>query len=259
MRLKPFLFILIITSSCYQGGQELGKALKQLQESNKKEEAVQKEKPVLNGTITQENKQIGTSAELKYEDGKKNGLSRAYYPDGSIWKESYYQNDVLHGTAKVYDRQGRLEREVNYDQGKKHGIYTRYFKSGKASMVINYDHNLPLPGYLEKDYLGKPVPIPEIKVKHLNHQSENNTYTLEINLEPDKGGATFYLLPNDSLWNSQTSLRPFQLPHGQRSVTFKVEPGYYLDASMHVFAVFPNQQGNEVAVKRSITNLRLQN
>ena len=52
---------------------------------------------------------------MPYKDGKKNGKSVIYYPNGKITEEGTYKNNRKEGIWKYYNQAGRLTSEETYD------------------------------------------------------------------------------------------------------------------------------------------------
>jgi antitoxin component YwqK of YwqJK toxin-antitoxin module len=64
-------------------------------------------------------------AELRYVNGKLNGISTMYYPSGVIKARENYKNGVLEGLTKRYYEQGQLMSEEFYRNGRL--LYKRVF------------------------------------------------------------------------------------------------------------------------------------
>ncbi|MCX8042552.1 MAG: toxin-antitoxin system YwqK family antitoxin [Desulfobacterota bacterium] len=68
---------------------------------------------------------IMLSGEITY--GKEE-IKIEYYPDGSIKAELRYENGVLNGISRKYDEEGNLS-EIEYRNGVRHGMSRHYFGS----------------------------------------------------------------------------------------------------------------------------------
>jgi antitoxin component YwqK of YwqJK toxin-antitoxin module len=64
-------------------------------------------------------------AELRYVNGKLNGISTMYYPNGIIKARENYRDGLLDGLTKRYYEQGQLMSEEFYRHGKL--MYKRVF------------------------------------------------------------------------------------------------------------------------------------
>lgn len=59
-----------------------------------------------------------------------NGVVRSYYPDGSIYYELSYVNDVLDGTSYWYYQNGNLKMIKEYSKGKLNGYVKEFYENG---------------------------------------------------------------------------------------------------------------------------------
>ena len=53
-----------------------------------------------------------------FNNGKQEGRSFWYHPNGSIGWEENYENGIAHGTFRYYDETGQLRIEKTYEKGK---------------------------------------------------------------------------------------------------------------------------------------------
>lgn len=84
----------------------------------------------LNGRSTTYYPNGQKTEETDYKNGVKEGENNYYSPDGVLLKKLLYKNDELHGPAVYYDGNGRVISEGNYKDGKKHGLWKNY-ENGK--------------------------------------------------------------------------------------------------------------------------------
>ncbi|WP_310992361.1 toxin-antitoxin system YwqK family antitoxin [Aequorivita marina] len=75
-----------------------------------------------NGKITEE---------TTYKNGLKNGEDNYFSPEGVLLKQLIYKNDELHGDAVYYDAHGNVSISGSYKNGKKHGLW-KHYKDGKV-------------------------------------------------------------------------------------------------------------------------------
>lgn len=59
-----------------------------------------------------------------------NGIAKSYYPDGNLYSEISYVNDVLDGTAYWYYPNGNLKMMKEFSKGKLNGYVREYYESG---------------------------------------------------------------------------------------------------------------------------------
>lgn len=76
-----------------------------------------------------------------YIDGKKNGLSIYYYPNGETYESYEFKNDLKHGDWIRYDRDKNKTINAHYKNGKLDGCFTTYFKNGITKVDGMYQKN----------------------------------------------------------------------------------------------------------------------
>ncbi|GAA5107588.1 hypothetical protein GCM10023211_08870 [Orbus sasakiae] len=74
--------------------------------------------------------------EGNYEDGKQEGIQKAYYDDGSIKLLQYYENGKKEGEQTAYGFNGRTE--YNYKNGRLDGVQKTYDHDGNLVLEENY-------------------------------------------------------------------------------------------------------------------------
>jgi antitoxin component YwqK of YwqJK toxin-antitoxin module len=78
--------------------------------------------------------------------GQRHGLSRGWYTNGQLWRESNYNQGQRHGLSqgwyKVTDQSSETLCQIaykhNYHQGHLHGLAQAWFTNGKSNYVNNY-------------------------------------------------------------------------------------------------------------------------
>lgn len=102
-----------------------------------------------------------------YLEGKLNGLSYSYYPNGQIseeveWKQNvkdgawkqyfkngalrlsgYYENGLLQGPYEVYLSNNTIEIRGSYLEGKSHGMWRFYDENGEEVYALEYVNGAP--------------------------------------------------------------------------------------------------------------------
>ena len=74
--------------------------------------------------------------------GRKNGLYKMYFNNGSLFKEFNYLKDKLHGAYKIYDDNGDLREDCNYENGVKVGE-SKTWKDGKLESHCIWENGVP--------------------------------------------------------------------------------------------------------------------
>jgi antitoxin component YwqK of YwqJK toxin-antitoxin module len=116
-------------------------------------------------------------AELCYENGKLNGVSKFYTLDGKTAEENTYKDDVLNGITKEYiiEPGNYVRAVVKYQNGIKEGIEIGYDRYGDRSSVQFYKN-----GVLEGDAIGYYEGKPHWFYKYVNGELEGKEYTLNL-------------------------------------------------------------------------------
>jgi len=92
---------------------------------------IQGEKTPYTGVLQNINEKGVLVSEAEYKDGKMNGFSKLYYPNGKLKSEATFKNDVQEGIQKDYHENGKLSIEMTFKNGKPDGLAKAYDESGK--------------------------------------------------------------------------------------------------------------------------------
>ena len=92
---------------------------------------IQGEKTPYTGVLQNINEKGVLESEAEYKDGKMNGFSKLYYPNGKLKSEATFKNDVQEGIQKDYHENGKLSIEMTFKNGKPDGLAKAYDESGK--------------------------------------------------------------------------------------------------------------------------------
>jgi antitoxin component YwqK of YwqJK toxin-antitoxin module len=69
-------------------------------------------------------------AEIEYQNDKKHGMSRRYYPHtGEIMEEAEYYDGKRHGEYRKFYYTGNPKMEGEYDKNKRSGYWVRYYNN----------------------------------------------------------------------------------------------------------------------------------
>jgi antitoxin component YwqK of YwqJK toxin-antitoxin module len=71
----------------------------------------------------------------------KEGTFTAYYPNGKVFEESFYQNDTLQGERKLFYENGQIQSIEQYDKGIFSGKAQRFYANGQLSNEGDYVNN----------------------------------------------------------------------------------------------------------------------
>lgn len=72
-----------------------------------------------------------------FYNGKKQGVSKEWFPNGQLRIESYYHQNALTNTYKAWRLDGVLESECFYVDGKKEGVEKIWYPNGMLSKERN--------------------------------------------------------------------------------------------------------------------------
>lgn len=77
--------------------------------------------------------------EGKYENGRKVGLWKSYYPSGKIKAEITHENGRPKGPYKTYYENGQVEEQGNWALTKQTGNFKRYYENGQVAQDFTFD------------------------------------------------------------------------------------------------------------------------
>jgi len=81
--------------------------------------------------------------QVTYKDGKRNGESRMWNNDGTLFEECNYIDDQIDECVyKNYHKSGKLKITVPYSNGQKEGIFKEYYEDGQLMLECFYKSNV---------------------------------------------------------------------------------------------------------------------
>lgn len=78
-----------------------------------------------------------TSEEVNFSNGKKNGMTKRWFPTGQQSYRAFYMMNKLHGTTTKWYANGQKESESNFRNGKVDGVQWQWYPSGKPFKKMN--------------------------------------------------------------------------------------------------------------------------
>jgi len=91
-----------------------------------------------------------------YSNGKKNGVSKVFFPSGKVSEEKNYKNGLLDGPFKQYFMdKGIVKAEGSYKNDNYNGKCAWYYPNGTAAAQGIYDNGVKKGIWLYKDQDGK--------------------------------------------------------------------------------------------------------
>lgn len=89
------------------------------------------------GTLKMFIEKKGTSLEMEFKNGFRNGIVK-HYENGILNEEVHYKNDKKNGLFKSFYKNGKVKLEVPYKNDKKWGTQTKYYETGEVESTIIY-------------------------------------------------------------------------------------------------------------------------
>jgi len=77
--------------------------------------------------------------EGEFQDGRKVGLWKAYYPSGKLKSEITHENGRPKGPYTTYYENGQIEERGNWGLNKNMGKFTRYYENGQVQQDFTFD------------------------------------------------------------------------------------------------------------------------
>lgn len=85
------------------------------------------------------NYKVGSTVEEgNYENGRKNGIWKTYYPNGNLKSEITYENSRTKGPYTLYYENGKVEEKGNWARTKNTGDFKRYHSNGKLAQDFTF-------------------------------------------------------------------------------------------------------------------------
>ncbi|MCK9203453.1 MAG: toxin-antitoxin system YwqK family antitoxin [Bacteroidales bacterium] len=78
-----------------------------------------------------------------YVDGKKDGVSKIFYPDGVQAEVSTWKNGIMDGLSEQYYSDGKIKLRLSYMDGEKNDACSTWFMSGKLMITGKYYQGHP--------------------------------------------------------------------------------------------------------------------
>lgn len=186
---------------------------------------------------------------VNYDQGVKHGRSYLFHEDGkTILLEMPYAHSKREGTSKKYYKDGSLYAETNYSNDQLDGSRTVYYSSGKVKSVVTYWKGLP--GVGTREYL---IDGTEKEQKSIEHYRKDKVIYLSVN--PPCKRATFHIgsLEKDAFFdpiNGRTKL--LKEEYGAFFIDLNVYTPSYLQYQ-EVICRCESSQGNPIIIQKHIT------
>ncbi len=76
--------------------------------------------------------------EVSHQNGKKHGICKTYYLNGSIMEEASFLRNMRHGKSTRYFYDGHIHSEFKYNHDKMNGLCRLYFPNGALQVLCHY-------------------------------------------------------------------------------------------------------------------------
>ena len=82
----------------------------------------------------------GLRYEWYYKDGKKNGVSMGWWPNGKLKHKWYWKNDIQDGKFYFWYESGQKKAESIYKDGEKDEKWTWWYENGQKEREVTYKY-----------------------------------------------------------------------------------------------------------------------
>lgn len=79
-------------------------------------------------------------AEISYVNSILDGPSLFYYPNGNLKSELNYSNGIVNGVVREFYETGLIKEEYSVKEGVKEGLHRIYFENGALKEIIKYEN-----------------------------------------------------------------------------------------------------------------------
>jgi antitoxin component YwqK of YwqJK toxin-antitoxin module len=197
---------------------------------------------------------------INYENNRKQGPARNYYPDGKTVKtEIIYVQGFKHGETKWYFPDGQIYRITPYVNGAIKGIRKVYYENGNLLAEIPYQDSQPGMGLKEYNSDGSPKEFTwRIVFDEEDRINLDNSFKLIITLSGGYENVEFYngKLTDGKYWNDR--LAPIDTENGRGVMSFHVSRGSFKMETINVIARIKTSLNNYQIIQREY-HLALEN
>ena len=133
-RIRGILFLMIILASCsYQPTLvDINDPLLKKEKGN-----FYFDGELYSGTIQEKSANENLMSEMQIVEGKKQGISKKWWPNGNLKSESNFENGDYHGTVKQFYENGKPFSVFNYNHGHESGLQQMWKSDGR--LKVNYE------------------------------------------------------------------------------------------------------------------------
>ena len=157
-------------------------------------------------------------ATITMKDGKRNGITTAFYKDGNVSVESNYVNNIKSGIEKKYYENGTVYRIRQYLNGKMNGEEKRYYRNGILMTRQTYKDNMPANDLREYYRNGNLITkYPKLVFKIIRNRDYQKQKIVQFYFEDRSNPVQFYegKLLEDKYFNNLASPLPIKNGTGE--------------------------------------------
>ncbi|MDW3194727.1 MAG: hypothetical protein R8G66_20275 [Cytophagales bacterium] len=238
-----FLFMCAASFALLPGSAEEAEQERMMKEA----EAENRDYRLKHGRIDSKDSNGNVKSSVNYVNGKKEGVSYLYYPDGKVQLEMTYASNLRVGTSKKYYVTGELYATTPFKNNVIEGERKTFYESGKLLASVPYHNSWPGTGLKEYLSSGK-----ERKLKlGIEVQKEGSLWLLRTE-EPCRK-ANFYLGSLvDGRFLNKNALVPLQTTNGAGILDLKKIGGEKNTSGLEVVCRCWTQQNNPLILSKKL-------
>lgn len=131
--------------------------------------------------------------EISYKNGRKNGLTKTFYPSGRVRTTRWYENDLLQDSSIWYYEEGQIFRVTPYYNDTIDGVQKQYYRTGELKAKLGYSRGLRTAYFEEFTKDGKLVnSYPQIVAETKDTYKTNGRFTIQLSLTDKKTNVKFF-------------------------------------------------------------------
>lgn len=132
-------------------------------------------------------------SEISYRNGIRHGLTKTYYPSGTIKQLITYCDGLKCDTARWFYEDGKLFRNTPYVNDAIHGTQVQYYRNGRVKASMGYEMGIRKNDLQEFYENGKPVTTRrELLIRTRDEYEQNGVFKIFAELDNKSTKVTFY-------------------------------------------------------------------
>lgn len=190
---------------------------------------------------------------VNYENNRKNGVSQNYYPNGKLHSTITYKENIKHGIEKWYYENGQVYRINPYNLGMLDGVQKKYYQNGNLMSLMPYKNGNACAGLKEYRQDGKTLlPEPSIIVDIEDNLDINGTYTLHFSLSDKSRKVSYFIGELGKNQELHGDLESIPGNNGKGSKRFIIPNHMKFNQTINVIAVKKTRFKNTLIIQKRI-------